>query len=296
MTTSTHQPVVAGVDGSESALQAVGWAADEAKRRGTGLRLVHAYEIPAGYPPGFVDSQMLYDAIVEQGDNWLTQAREVAEKAVPGLDVEVVATKASPVVTLLRQSESASLLVLGSRGLGGFTGLLVGSTAVELTARADCPVVIVRGPGADGPVVVGVDGTPVGEPAIEFAFAAASARDVDLVAVHTWTDLLLEIAFGGGADALDMSRVAEEAEELLAERLAGWQERYPDVRVTRQVSRERASRALLRHAEGAGLVVVGSRGRGGFRGLLLGSTSQHLVYHAPCPVAVVRTEPEADRD
>jgi nucleotide-binding universal stress UspA family protein len=144
-------------------------------------------------------------------------------------------------------------------------------------------------------VVVGVDGTPVGEAAIAFAFAEASARGADLVAVHAWTDLLLETAFAAGAAALDFTPLEQEAEALLGERLAGWQEKYPEVRVTRQVSRERASRALLRCAEDAALVVVGSRGRGGFRGLLLGSTSQHLLHHAPCPVAVVRTTPEADR-
>jgi nucleotide-binding universal stress UspA family protein len=153
--------------------------------------------------------------------------------------------------------------------------------------------VVVRGPEHDGPVVVGVDGTPVGEAAIAFAFAEASTRGTDLVAVHTWTDLLLETAFAGESAVLDFSVVAQQAEELLGERLAGWQEKYPDVRIIRHVSRKRASRALLRHAEGAALVVVGSRGRGGFRGLLLGSTSQHLLHHAPCPVAVVRIMPEA---
>jgi nucleotide-binding universal stress UspA family protein len=134
-----------------------------------------------------------------------------------------------------------------------------------------------------------VDGTPTGESAIAFAFVEASARGTDLVAVHTWTDLLLETAFAGAAAQLDFSVLAQQAEEVLGERLAGWQEKYPDVPVTRHVSRERASHALLRHAEDARLLVVGSRGRGGFRGLLLGSTSQHMLHHAPCPVAVVRT-------
>ena len=111
-----------------------------------------------------------------------------------------------------------------------------------------------------------------------------------LVAVHTWTDLLVETAFAGSAAALDFSPLAQTAEAELGERLAGWHERYPDVAVTRFVERERPSAALLRHAENARLVVVGTRGRGGFRGLLLGSTSQHLLHHAPCPVAVVRTD------
>lgn len=294
MTTLSHAPVMVGVDGSESALHAVRWAADEARRRGTTLRVVHAYEIPAGYPPGFVDWHMLHEALAAQGRSWLDRARDAAEETVPGLTVEVLEVRAGAVPTLVGKSEDAALLVLGTRGLGGFTGLLIGSTAVELAARAHCPVVVVRGPEHGGPVVVGVDGTPVGEIAIAFAFAEASTRGTDLVAVHTWTDLLVETAFADGAAALDFTPLAQQAEEVLGERLAGWQEKYPDVRVTRHVSRERASRALLRHAEGAALVVVGSRGRGGFRGLLLGSTSQHLLHHAPCPVAVVRTMPEAD--
>lgn len=282
-------PVLVGVDGSESALDAVRWAARAARRRGIGLRLVHAYEIPTGYPPGFVDPEVLNVALAEQGQSRLEQAGQVAEETVPGLTVEKAEILAGAVPALVTESSHAAVLVLGTRGLGGFSGLLIGSTAVALTVRAHCPVVVARGAGEDGPVVVGVDGTPTGEAAIAFAFAEASRQETDLIAVHTWTDLVLEAAFAGSAAALDFAPLADQAEELLAERLAGWQEKYPDVSVTRHVSRERAATALLRYAEGARLVVVGSRGRGGFRGLLLGSTSQHLLHHAPCPVAVVRT-------
>jgi nucleotide-binding universal stress UspA family protein len=293
MTTLSRAPVLVGVDGSESALHAVRWAAEEAQRRGTTLKVVHAYEIPTGYPPGFVDWHMLREALAAQGKSWLDQARDAAEETVPGLTVEVLEVQAGVVPTLVRKSAGAALLALGTRGLGGFTGLLVGSTAVQLASRAHCPVVVVRepehaGPVVVGPVVVGIDGTEVGEAAIAFAFAEASTRGVDLVAVHTWTDQLLEAVFVDEAAILNFSVQAQQAAELLGERLAGWQEKYPDVHIVRHVSRERASRALLHHAEGAALVVVGSRGRGGFRGLLLGSTSQHLLHHAPCPVAVVR--------
>lgn len=293
MSRPTAHPVVVGVDGSESALHAVRWAAEEAQRLDTSLRLVNAYEVPSGYPHGFVDAKALRDALVARGRDWLASARDVAAVAVPRLSTEVVEENAGAVPTLVRESRRAARVVLGSRGLGGFTGLLVGSTAVELVGRAHCPVVVVRGKDADAPppsvgsVVVGVDGTPVGEGAIEFGFAAAAVRKVDLVAVHAWTDLVLESAFDGGAAALDFTPLEQQAEVELGERLAGWQERYPDVRVIRKVVRERASTTLLRHAEHAQLVVVGSRGRGGFRGLLLGSTSQHLLRHAPCPVVVV---------
>lgn len=287
-------PVVVGVDGSESALDAVRWAAREARRRGVGLRLVHVYEVPTGYPTGFVDPEVLSVALAGQGQSWLEQARQVAEETVPGLDAEKVEIMAGAVPALVTESRHAAVLVLGTRGLGGFSGLLIGSTAVALAIHAHCPVVVARGAGEDGPVVVGVDGTPTGEAAIAFAFAEASRRGTDLVAVHTWTDLVMEAALAGSAAALDFAPLEAQAEELLAERLAGWQEKYPDVSVTRHVSRERAVTALLRYAEGAQLVVVGSRGRGGFRGLLLGSTSQHLLHHAPCPVAVVRTgDPDA---
>jgi len=288
-------PVVVGVDGSDSCLLAVGWAAAEAARRGSALRLVHACEVPSGYPAGIVDRQVLVAALEGQGRDWLTQAREVAEGAVDGLVPEVVTVTGPVVVTLLKESRGAAMLVLGSRGLGGITGLLVGSAAVELTAHARCPVVVVRGraigevPPVDGPVVVGVDGTPAGEAAIAFAFEEASVRRTELVAVHAWSELVLETAFAGSAAALDFAPLEQLAAETLAERLAGWQEKYPDVRVTREVVRERPTHALLTHAGHAQLLVVGSRGRGGFTGLLLGSTSQHLLQHAPCPVAVVRT-------
>ena len=282
--------VVVGVDGSESALHAVRWAAHEARRRRLSLRLVHAYEVPVGYRSGFVDWSALLEGLVAQAREWLDQARQAAEETAPDVAVETVELRSFPVPALEAESAHADLLVLGTRGLGGFSGLLVGSTAVALVARARCPVVVVRGAATDtGPVVVGVDGTTVGEAAIAFAFAEASARGAGLVAVHTWTDLLLEMAFTGEAAALDTTVVAQEAESVLGERLAGWAEQYPDVSVERQVTREPAARALLRHAENAQLVVVGTRGRGGFRGLLLGSTSQQLLQHAACPVAVVPT-------
>ncbi|MFL6126416.1 universal stress protein [Actinophytocola sp.] len=113
-------------------------------------------------------------------------------------------------------------------------------------------------------------------------------HDADLVAVHSWTDPLPL----GPAEPSDIEAAQQRADETLAERLAGWQEKYPDVRLIREVVRDHPSRALLSHAEGARLVVVGTRGRGGFDGLVLGSTGQHLLHHAPCPVAVVRMTPD----
>lgn len=295
MTHTMRQPVVVGVDGSASALRAVRWAAAQAARRGLPLRLVHVLVTPINFPSGIVATGVVRDAMRVQGREWLRDARTAVVEVAPDLRTDIVLADAPLVPVLVEESRSAALLVLGTRGLGGFTGLLLGSTAVLLAGRAHCPLVVVREDGrgtvpAHGPVVVGVDGTPTSEAAIGFAFAEASARDSELVAVHTWADPVVDTVLLGHTDAPDFAPVQQWAYELLAERLAGWQEKYPDVRVTREIVRDHPSRALLRHAQGAALVVVGSRGRGGFRGLVLGSTGQHLLHHAPCPVAIVRSE------
>jgi nucleotide-binding universal stress UspA family protein len=237
-----------------------------------------------------VEWNVLHSAMKDRGHEWLAKAQA---EAGSGVAVEIVPAETPPVPTLVGESAEAALVVLGSRGLGGFSGLLVGSTAVQLAGRARCPIAVVRGASAVGPVVVGVDGTPAGEGAIGFAFAQASLWDAELIAVHAWSDLILDAAHLTGSGAIDFGPLEQRSAELLAERLAGWQEKYPDVHVRREVVRERPTKALLRRAEHARLVVVGSRGRGGFRGLLLGSTSQHLLHHAACPVAVVRTDAES---
>lgn len=285
------KPIVVGVDGSPGSTNAVRWAARWAAP-GQSLRLVHACEVPTEYPSEFVNLRDLHAAIVKRGEDVLLTAKQAAEEEVPGLRVETSKEVDAAVPTLVREAGTADLLVVGNRGLGGFLGLLVGSTSTAVAGRAPCPVVVVREgeePAAAGPIVVGVDGTRASEDAIAFAFAEAAARDAELIAVHAWTDFVLEIAFAGAPGELDMSAVAQEAAAVLGERLAGWQEQYPDVRVKREVVRQPPAEALLQHAANARLVVAGSRGRGGLRGLILGSTSQRLLHHAQCPIAVVRS-------
>jgi nucleotide-binding universal stress UspA family protein len=289
-------PVVVGVDGSESARMAAVWAADEAARRHARLRIVHAnlwptVRQPAGHYPIQYQQPML-----EHGRKLIQDAVDAAKRRHPGLVVTDELVMALPVDLMLAESGNAQLVVLGSRGLGGFTGLLLGSVGVAVAAHGRCPLVVVRGhdpqgpPPAEGPVVVGVDGSPHDTPALRFAFEAADWRGAPLIAVHTWSDVPLDASAGEWHRHLDWDAIQEGERRLLAERLAGWQQEFPDVKVTQQVSRDRPVRSLLDAAQTAQLLVVGSRGRGGFTGMLLGSTSHALLHHCPCPIAVVRTD------
>jgi nucleotide-binding universal stress UspA family protein len=283
-------PVVVGVDGSAAALDAVVWAADDCARHHVPLLLVHCYSLPTrGYPDMLVNAQELLATLQDLGTQWLDEAAVAALAAAPGITVRTRSVMTPDVSQLIDESTRARMVVVGSRGLGGFTGILLGSTAAALAAHAHSPTVVVRGTTAtDGPVVVGVDGSPTSEAAIGFAFEAASVREAPLTAVLSWTDPLIEDAVQATHFTATEIEEAQGRELLLAERLAGWQEKYPDVAVERILVRGRPATALLRIAEHARLLVVGSRGHGGFTGMLLGSTSQALVNHAPCPVAIVR--------
>ena len=191
---------------------------------------------------------------------------------------------------LLELGKDAPLIVVGTRHLGSVKGLFLGSVSINVAAHAHGRVAIVAGDGIDdGPVVVGVDGSPVSDAAVAEAFRQASLRNAPLIAVHTWSPLDADALHGYGISREEVERMTGEAVEVLAERLAGYSQDYPDVRVERRVLPDEPAKALLDAAVGAQLIVVGSRGRGGFRGLLLGSTSQKVIHNALCPVMVVRT-------
>ena len=290
-------PVVVGVDGSWSALQAVRWAAREAERRNALLRLVHVCHLmPVRHPKQIAPPPEYRAALVEEGRHWLTEALEAARHAVPGIVVVTVLHDGVAADVLVTESRTAQLMVLGSRGLGGFGSLLVGSVAVALAAHGCCPVVVMRSPAADdaltaaGPVVVGVDGSELSDAALGFAFEAAAARVVPLLVVHAWQDVRMAGAWTLLPGTVDWDWLQSEEEDRLAERLASWRDKFPQVEVRSLVVRDRPARALLEHAAGAALVVVGSRGHGAFTGMGLGSVSQSLLHHAECPVAVARTE------
>ncbi|HEX3650941.1 MAG TPA: universal stress protein [Pseudonocardiaceae bacterium] len=285
-------PIVAGVDGSDSALEAARWAADEAVRKRVPLRLVAVVQVPvaSGYVGDVGLGGDLIDALRAESQHLLDEARSSLVARQPDLDVTTALLFGPPIPALVEESAGARLMVVGSRGLGGFRGMLVGSTAVALAARGRCPVAVIRGGGRpNGPVVVGVDGSPASEAAVELAFEEASLRRAELVAVHTWLEHASDAAYVATVQpVLDWDTLSERGMESLAERLAGWAEKYPDVVVVRRVTRGRPIVNLLAEAADAQLLLVGSRGRGAFAGVILGSTSQALVYHAPCPLIVAR--------
>jgi nucleotide-binding universal stress UspA family protein len=285
-------PVVVGIDGSLSALRAVRWAAAEAGRRKVPLRLVLAHPAdtsPLGTHRGGSGAE-LGEVRCAVAGRQLAEAVAVAAASAGGVTVEQQLVVGAPVAVLRAEAERAQVLVLGDRGRGAVVGLLAGSVAVGVSAQAACPVVLVRTEKGEPvedrtrPVVVGIDGSPVSEQALAFAFDAASVRGVPLVAVHTWSDLIVEETT---ALPLSWSTVEASEAEVLAERLAGWGQRYPDVAVVRRIALDRPAHALVKESRAAQLVVVGSRGRGVMPGRLLGSVSHAVVHRAHCSVAVV---------
>jgi nucleotide-binding universal stress UspA family protein len=288
------RPVVVGVDGSDSALSAVRWAAAEAGRRGAPLRLVTASPWTRdgilGDPAA--TGEHFRQELLALAEREVAGARAVAERIDPTLRTSTAVVVGSPIDVLADEGRHAQVLVLGTRGLGGVAGLIAGSVATGLAGRAACPVVVVRGEDVDPvparPVVLGVDGTVTSEAATAFAVEAAAARDVPLIAVHTWSDLVFDAQVGA---LVDWVAVEGEQRALLAARLADWHQKYPDVPVTELVVRGRgAARTLVEQSADAQLVVVGSRGRGDLTGLVLGSVSHAVLHRSHCPVAVVRPE------
>lgn len=288
MDRDTRRPVLVGIDGSDSALLAVSWGTAEAVRRHVGLRLVVAFEQTRGGAHG------VGDVLLDRARRQLAEAVEVAVREAPGVEVEPELVVGHPISVLVTEACRAGLVVVGDRGAGPVGGLPAGSVAVGLTVQAPGPVVIVRGTGitpgqaASLPVLVGVDGSADdGASAIAFAFAAAAARHVSVVTVHTWSDMAIEPEI---VQHLDWVTIEADARRLLADRLEPWTRRYPDIGVERVFTRDHPARALLGQAVRAQLLVVGPGGRGA--GPLLGSVCHALVHRSPCPVAVVR--PDAD--
>ncbi|WP_280313134.1 universal stress protein [Nocardia abscessus] len=284
--------VVVGIDGSEHSDLAVQWAAETAARRGRRLLIVHGLDL-ATTQAVFGMYDLIVPAVAqrlrEEGTARLACAERLARRVDPELRVDTELSPAHPATLLIERSESAHLVALGA-GEGGELAH-VGSTLLAVTAHGHGEIVVVRDTGSeqrirtDGPVVVGVDGSPAAEAAVGAAFAEADLRGTSLVAVHGADDFTFRS--GAGAMGLFPARELETAAQLmLAEQLAGWQEKFPEVQVTREVSIVRTRNLLTVWSKSAQVLVVGSRGRGGFRSLVLGSISNFLVQHAHCPVMV----------
>lgn len=287
--------VVVGIDESDESRAAAGWAAAEAARLGTGLVLVSASIVPhRGLLAYDVMAPDYGSILVAERQEW---HREIAAELVarhPGLPISSTVETGHPVDVLLGRSDGAARLVVSTRERGRLRRAVGGSVAQALAAHARVPVAVIR-PGTaaprSGPVVVGVDGSPNSRPAVGLAYDVAASRGVELVALHAWhDDMTLDVDERGlvGADVGDEA-LREIERALVAEELAGWSERYPDVIVRPLVRKGDPVSLLLEAAETAGVVVVGSRGRGGFKGALLGSTSQELIMHSEAPVLIVRS-------
>jgi nucleotide-binding universal stress UspA family protein len=287
--------VVAGVDGSPASLAAARWAAAEASRRRQSVQVLYSTHLPvSGFPPYGYSAEFL-----EYGD---IHGRSVLDKVVheihseyPDLEVGTVLTRSDPKRALVDASDGVALTVVGSAGNGRVQEVLLGSVALHVAAHGLSPVAVVPGDlePRQGPILVGVDVHAASEAAIGYAFDEASVRGVGLVAVMAF-DSWSRQGLARKPIALDATESPDE-HALISEQLAGWVEKYPDVPVREHVFRGRPAESLIGYAGHAApaqqpqLIVVGSRGRGGLTGLMLGSTSHAVIANAACAVVVVRS-------
>jgi nucleotide-binding universal stress UspA family protein len=297
-TTECVLPIVVGVDGSDEAMSAAIWGAAVAEKFHTSLELVSG--LPgANHLLTDVGTAIRAAALAEYREHAATvlkSAEEAARAAAPGVDVMTLRTDEPADTLLIRRSRTAQLIVLGAGAIAPAAAVLVGSTTLAVSARAACPVVVWRGDQdvpTDQPVVIGVDGERTGPLAVKTAFEFARHFGVELKAVHAWPSLRppawMTNPYLIDFDGLEALQWAE-----LLNVLEPWTERYPDVRVTNFVEPEAPATALLRHAEGAQLVVVGSRNRPLLAATVLGSTGLNLLHHCPSPVAICHS-PTAQR-
>ena len=276
--------VLVGTDGSPHADRAVEWAAAEAERRNRPLRIVHGFiwpllRVSTAPVPGMENSGLQGAA-----EELLAAAADRARLVAPATPVSTALEVGAPVAALLAAADGADLLVIGSLRLDPVTGLIVGSVGVELAACAPCPVVVVNevavAPNAPRHVVVGIDGDDhergpaQAAAALDFAFDAAERRAAELVVVHATE----RGDHSGAEEAAIWSAVRE------------WSDKHPTVAVRTVTEPSSPATALLTHAAGADLLVLGAHGWGGLAGILHGSVSRQALWRAPCPVAIVRAD------
>ena len=295
MSTSIRRPVVVGVDGSPGSGHAVRWAAETAVRHHLPIHLVHAVwllDTPFGREPSAEGA--LHQSAVAAGRTLLDEAERQLRAIDAQLEITTSMPSSAPVPALVDMSQEAALTVVGPTGTGGFSGMMLGSTAYAVASRAHNAVAVIRGDGAatqrdaSREVVVAVDGSETSEQAIAVAFAEAADLGAPLVALHVWNGVTYDRMYDIKGLDVPWKSVDAQHRRWLAESLAGWCEKYPDVKVSRLTVNGEPRKVLLDWSTTAQLIVVGSHGRGGVRRMLLGSTSHALVEHADCPVLVVR--------
>ncbi|WP_017570191.1 universal stress protein [Nocardiopsis halotolerans] len=296
--------IVVGVDGSPGSRAALDWAARAAADRGLELLVLHALSMPViSAPLGFTGRMPPTPELADWAERLLREAVDHVARTRPWLELRTEVSKLDPAHALLAASRSAEMAVVGSRGLGGTASVFLGSVSLRVSAHATCPVAVVpapddaaagersRGHGNRERVVVGMDDSSCAEVALRFALDEAARTGAELVVVRAWeAPALADLSeFTPTARDCLFTRADRHIHALLDEVRTERTERVP-VRV--EVVQDQAAHALLAKGENADLIVVGSRGRGGFSGLLLGSVSQSVLHHARVPVVVVRPRPQ----
>ena len=277
----TSHGVLVGYDGSVSAQDALAWAASEAQARREALTVCQAWT--PGYP-ALPDEVIAGERARRYGERSLASGVLLAQTLWGTGDVRSLLLGGSAASVLCEQGAHASMVVVGSRGHSGLAGLLMGSVSLQVAAYASAPVVVVRGqwprvPGqAPRPIVAGSDGSTAAGAAVGYAFRAAALH-------HTW--LLAVCAL---ADAPGSLGGAHQIRDDFDQQIGRWEKKYPEIAVHRQVTNGAARPALLDAAREAQMLVLGSRGRGGVRGMALGSVSHALLHHAACPVCIVHPQ------
>lgn len=283
--------LVVGVDGSQESENAVIWATAEAQRRGADLVIIYGLHLPVVTVP-FGGAVVLppTDELEKYARSVLKAAAGTASAAAPELEVRTELELRPPADALLTASADADLVVVGSRGLSSLGAVFLGSVSTRVAAGASCPTVVIP-PDADptasaGPIVVGVDGSAHSDAALEFAVQQADRLGTTVVAVHAYTLSLAAVPITDPELAEELGQAQRhEAESLVAEALSRVGDRG-DL-VSSRIVIANAGEALIEAGRDAAMTVVGSRGRGGFVGMLLGSVSQAVLHHAHHPVAVV---------
>ena len=287
-----HLGIVVAVDGSPASDAATCWAARDAALRNVPLTVVSVVTTPtATFPPvPYPDS--LGARLEDHGRKVAAHAVKIAEDAMPTdrkVEVRSEVVFSTPAQALVKMSDEAEMIVVGSSGKRVLARGVLGSVSSSVVRHANCPVAVIRDEDLlmpdpqHAPVLVGIDGSPASELATEIAFGQASRRGVELIALHAWSDVP---AFD--LEGLDWSALVSAEERTFADSLVGWQERYPNVTVQRVVVCDEPARLLIEKSESAQLVVVGSHGRGGFDRLMLGSVSNTVLHSVRIPVIVAR--------